>query len=51
MFANSYLKWGSWIKSCNSICGSSFVKGVENSVNNTWVGTESSFLQDKYIKG
>jgi hypothetical protein len=41
----TYLQWGSWIKSCNSICGSALVQGVKNSVENSWVRTEGSFLQ------
>jgi len=41
------LKWCSWIKSSDTVSGSSLIEGVENSVNNTWVGTEGSFLQEK----
>ena len=48
-FRDTYFKWGSWIKSSDSIGSSSLVEGVENSVNNTWVGTECSFLQESTL--
>jgi len=45
------LKWLGWVESSDAISSSSLIKGVENSVNNTWVGTECSFLKEKYIMG
>jgi hypothetical protein len=39
-------EWLSWIGSGNSVSGSAFIKGIENSVDDTRVGTECSSHTD-----